>query len=79
MEMSKSTATAAPKMRKSRHNEVQLEPIYVTVQRGCELTGLGATKFYELIAAGAVETIKIGNRRLIRYESLKRIGQSQVP
>jgi excisionase family DNA binding protein len=55
--------------------EGQLEPIAVTVKTACRLTGIGATKMYELIAAGAVESAKIGNRRLLIYASLKRICQ----
>ena len=53
--------------------EGELEPLAVTVKTGCRLTGLGPTKMYELIAAGVIDSVKVGNRRLIVYQSLKRI------
>lgn len=54
---------------------VGLEPLYVTVKTGCRITALGATKMYEMIAAGAIESIKVDGRRLLVYASLKRLAQ----
>jgi excisionase family DNA binding protein len=49
------------------------DPITVTVTVALRLTGLGRTKLYELIAAGQVETVKVGRRRLVHLQSLERL------
>jgi len=41
-----------------------------TVAEACEVTGLGRTKFYELIGDGRVTTTTIGRRRLVIVQSL---------
>lgn len=41
-----------------------------TIAEACSAAGLGKTKFYELMGDGAVETIRIGRRRLVRVPSL---------
>jgi excisionase family DNA binding protein len=51
-------------------------PVNVTVKRAKTDFGLGVTKLYELIASGEVESFKVGRRRLIRYESLLRLGSA---
>jgi hypothetical protein len=48
-----------------------IEPITLTVPSALRASGLGRTKFYELIAAAKIKTIKIGSRRLVVYSSLK--------
>jgi len=50
-----------------------------TVAEACDAIGLGKTKFYELMGAGAVETISVGRRRLVRVPSLLRFLDQQVP
>ncbi|MGE3477024.1 MAG: helix-turn-helix domain-containing protein [Rhodospirillaceae bacterium] len=50
-----------------------LEPILVTVKTACHLIGLRPTKLYELIGEGAIESTKIGGKRLLVYASLKRL------
>lgn len=55
------------------HAEIRPETLAITVKRGTEILGIGPTKIYELIAAGAIESVKIGGRRLLVYESLKRL------
>jgi excisionase family DNA binding protein len=44
--------------------------ISCTVNQACEATGIGRTKIYEEIAAGRIETTKVGRRTLIRVRSL---------
>lgn len=44
-----------------------LKPITVTVANARAVSGLGNTKFYELINEGKIKTITIGRRRLIIY------------
>lgn len=50
-----------------------------TVAEACDAVGLGKTKFYELMGAGAVETIAVGRRRLVRVPSLLRFLDQQTP
>lgn len=45
-------------------------PITVRVREACRLTGIGRSKFYELIAAGEIDIIKIGTITLIPVVSL---------
>jgi len=45
-------------------------PITVRVREACRMTGIGRSKFYELIAAGDIETIKVGTIRLVPVASL---------
>ena len=41
-----------------------------TIAEACEVTGLGRTKFYELIGDGRVTTTTVGRRRLVIVQSL---------
>jgi excisionase family DNA binding protein len=49
----------------------ELKPLAVTVRRACDLTGLGETKIYELLATGRLERLKVGARTLVRDTSLE--------
>jgi excisionase family DNA binding protein len=49
------------------------EPISVRVRTAVQLTGISRSRIYELIAAGEIETVKIGRSTLIPYRSLKRL------
>lgn len=49
------------------------KPLTVTVQTVRDLTGLGATKVWGLIRRGELEVTRIGNRTLVRYDSLERL------
>jgi len=44
-----------------------------SVAEACSAAGFGRTKLYELMDDGAVETTKIGRRRLVRVSSLLRL------
>ena len=44
-----------------------------TVSEVCSAAGFGRTKHYELIDGGAVESVLIGRRRLVRVPSLLRL------
>jgi len=50
-----------------------LEPICVRIAVAVKLTGIGRSTLYELIAAGEIETVKVGRSTFIRYDSLKRL------
>lgn len=46
------------------------EPICLRVNEAARMIGVGRTKLYELIAAGEVETIKLGTATRIMTSSL---------
>jgi excisionase family DNA binding protein len=48
-----------------------LKPITVRVREACRLTGIGRSKLYMLIAAGHIETVKVGSMTLIPVRSLE--------
>jgi excisionase family DNA binding protein len=41
------------------------------VEEAADQTGIGRSKFYELMATGEIESIKIGTRRLIPHDALE--------
>jgi excisionase family DNA binding protein len=45
----------------------------VTLQQAAEITGLSIRQLYNLIDAGQISTTKVRKRRLIHYESLRRL------
>lgn len=47
------------------------EPLAVRIPDAVRMTGLGRSKLYELIAAGELETIKIGRCTLVTIDALK--------
>lgn len=53
------------------HEAVRIEPVSVRIREACRLTGIGRSKFYELIASGEVEVVKIGAMTLVPYRSLQ--------
>lgn len=48
-----------------------MEPITVTISEAVRASGLSRTKLYELIGAGRVNSVRVGTRRLVIFESLK--------
>jgi excisionase family DNA binding protein len=63
------------------HHSTQLrDRLTCTVREACSATGIGKTKMHELISGGAVESAKIGRRRLVKVPSLLRlVGQEPRP
>lgn len=53
------------------------EPICVRVNDAARMIGVGRTKLYELIAAGEVETIKLGKSTRITTASLHDLVRRQ--
>ena len=51
--------------------DVQAEPLTVRIREACRMTGIGRSKFYELIAAGESEVVRIGGMTLVPLESLR--------
>jgi excisionase family DNA binding protein len=56
----------------------QWMPITVRVREACRLSGIGRSKLYELIAAGEIETIKVGTITLVPVISLTRFLQRKA-
>jgi excisionase family DNA binding protein len=50
-----------------------VSPITVTIPKGREISGLGNTTIWKLIGDGTLQTVRVGRRRLIVYESLRRL------
>ena len=55
-----------------------LKPITVTIETALTISGLGRTKFYELINDGRIKTIRIGRRRLVIFSSLEELALQSV-
>lgn len=47
-----------------------VEPICVRINDAARMIGIGRTKLYELISAGELETVKIGNATRVTTASL---------
>ena len=50
-------------------------PLLLPVPEAGQMLGLGRSRIYELIDAGAIQSLKIGKRRLVIVESLKSFVQ----
>lgn len=48
-------------------------PLAYDMATACRVSSLGASKLYELIAEGRLSTSKVGKRRLIHADSLRRL------
>jgi excisionase family DNA binding protein len=74
--MSISSMNRERRRRGASHDDVErgTEPLLVTVREGRRLTGLGNTKFYELIRNGTIQTVKVGRRTLPTFASLKKLA-----
>lgn len=47
--------------------------ITATVKEACDMTGLGKTTIYALLDEGKLTSTRIGSRRLIHVESLRKL------
>lgn len=56
-----------------------MKPLLCSVRQACEKLAVGKTKMHALIAGGAVETVKIGKSRLIKYASIERLAEQGAP
>ena len=52
-----------------------LKPITVTVTTALAVTGLGRTKFYELVKEGRIRTVAIGRRTLVVFADLEKLAE----
>ena len=51
-----------------------MEPVLCSIADAARTLGISKTKAYELIGRGALETITIDARRLVKVESIKRLA-----
>ena len=56
----------------------ELKPITVTVPTALAVTGLGRTKFYELVKEGRIRTAAIGRRTLVIYADLEKLPETSA-
>lgn len=54
------------------------KPLLVTCQTAQRIIGVRNTKFWSLVKAGAVETVKLGDRTMVRYASLERLAEPKA-
>jgi len=54
-----------------------MEPLLVSIAETAKALSLGRTSIYELINAGELDTRKMGRRRLVTVESIKRLIDKQ--
>ena len=54
------------------------DPLAVTLNEACRLSGLGRTKIYELVDAKQLKLIKVGRRSLIVFKSLRELIEGEV-
>ena len=50
--------------------QVPLEPVAITVQCAITTFSIGKTRIYELLASGAIQSYKVGKKRLLDYSSI---------
>jgi excisionase family DNA binding protein len=49
----------------------RVRPITVRIKEACRITGIGRSKFYELIKAGDIETVKVGSLTLVPMANIE--------
>lgn len=54
-----------------------MEKLLVSITDAAKALSLGRTSVYELMRSGQLETRKMGRRRLITAESLRRLADGQ--
>lgn len=54
-----------------------MEPIAVSINDTAKALGLGRTSIYAMIADGRLEAFKLGRRRLVKAESIRRLIAAQ--
>ena len=56
-----------------------MEALAVSINEAAKALGLGRTSIYAMIADGRLETFKLGRRRLVRIESVRRLANQASP
>ena len=67
----------APPVASTQQLSLPLERLSVRIPMAIQMTGIGRSKLYELIASGDIETAKVGASTLIIGASLKRLIEAR--
>jgi len=51
-----------------------VEPIWASIEQAKRMTSFGRTTLYKLIREGAIESAKVGKRRVVSIPSIKKLG-----
>jgi excisionase family DNA binding protein len=54
-----------------------MEPLALSINDAAKALGLGRTSIYAMIADGRLDAFRLGRRRLVRLESIKRLVAAQ--
>jgi excisionase family DNA binding protein len=54
-----------------QNDAAPLRPLAVSVKTARQLLDIGNSKMWELISEGRVQTVKLGRKRLVLYNSLE--------
>lgn len=54
-----------------------MEPLALSINDAAKLLSLGRTSIYAMIADGRLEAFRLGRRRLVRMESIRRLVAAQ--
>lgn len=57
--------------------DTAMDPLLISVQEAARTLSVGRTSIYQLIKSGELETMKLGRRRLITIQSLRRLTEGQ--
>jgi excisionase family DNA binding protein len=57
--------------------DTAMDPLLISVQEAAQTLSVGRTSIYQLIKSGELETMKLGRRRLITIQSLRRLTEGQ--
>lgn len=55
---------------RARREQLQMRPVAVRIPQAAAMLGIGRSKLYLCIAAGEIETIKVGRATLVPVDSL---------
>src|SRR4051812_28772434 len=58
-------------------NEISENLITVSIGNFCRISDIGRSKTYELLSTGALDSLKIGKRRLIILDSYRKLIEQQ--
>ena len=62
-----------PNAQSSALENIEMEPVSVTIPDASKALGLGKTKIYALVNEGRLDAVKIGRRTLIKTASIRRL------
>jgi excisionase family DNA binding protein len=54
-----------------------MEPLALSINDTAQTLGIGRTSIYAMIADGRLEAFRLGRRRLVRMESIRRLVAAQ--